>query len=802
MKNPISRLSLLFCTLMFSGFVNAQCPDPPHPDYNALIAIYNAFDGDNWDAFYKQGWEDGAAGTSCDPCNHVYGDGTIAPWIGLECNSNRVTHLEISNFANPQGSIPAELNNLPFLEELQLSGVGINGSIPGNFLVGSTAIRVIDIIGTSIGGSIPDIFHLMPSLEEIRFQNNALNGPLPPSLSLSPNLNRLDLRENQLQGSIPAGYGNFQSLQRLFLFDNDLSGALSPNLANLSNLVAINLSNNSLNGTIPEIFGTNMPGLVQLTLSNNQFSGNLPSSPGDNTLLIFDIANNQLIGCYPPSYSNICQSAFLSNANSFVSDGNNLFADWLDFCANQSGICVPEICDGIDNDGNGIVDDGIGSIWFADSDNDGFGDINNSTLSCTQPAGFVSNTGDCDDSNPNVFQGNPEICDGLDNNCDGLVDEGLLVQTYYLDADGDLFGDVDNSFTGCSPPPGYVLDAGDCDDNNMLINPAAMEICDAIDNNCDGQIDEGFDSDSDGVADCLDNCPNTPNPDQSDNDNNGIGDACDIIGNCDSIPTSSTAFEFIESVESIEFENFSGDDNGYGDYTSLNAPVYQDQAIPFLLSPGFNSGFYAQNWTIWVDWNGDNDFDDQDELVFQTNGPQFGNVLAFIQAPSFANAEVVMRIQMGFFASSGDPCEVAGGEGETEDYTLNVLPCYSTGALTFFEYIDEVTFGAQSSNTGNNGGLFVDLDNPFTMNIDNSIPVSLVPGFSVLAYQEYWRVWIDLNFDGQYSNDEIVFEDNGIANVTGAINFPANQQTGLTSMKIVMQWNEYADDPCANFLFW
>lgn len=57
-----------------------------------------------------------------------------------------------------------------------------------------------------------------------------------------------------------------------------------------------------------------------------------------------------------------------------------------------------------------------------------------------------------------------------------------------------------------------------------------VEVCDGIDNDLDGLVDEGFDEDGDGVADCFDNCPLVPNPDQADSDNDGVGDACDDPG--------------------------------------------------------------------------------------------------------------------------------------------------------------------------------------------------------------------------------------------------------------------------------
>ncbi len=73
----------------------------------------------------------------------------------------------------------------------------------------------------------------------------------------------------------------------------------------------------------------------------------------------------------------------------------------------------------------------------------------------------------------------------------------------------------------------------DCDDNNPSINPGSDEVCDGLDNDCDGTIDQGFDVDGDSVADCFDNCPETFNIDQTDFDDDSLGDACDI---CPDVP--------------------------------------------------------------------------------------------------------------------------------------------------------------------------------------------------------------------------------------------------------------------------
>ncbi len=84
-----------------------------------------------------------------------------------------------------------------------------------------------------------------------------------------------------------------------------------------------------------------------------------------------------------------------------------------------------EICDGIDNNCDNMIDEGLAFVtYYADTDSDGYGDNSSSVSDCTQPAGYVTDNTDCNDSNAAINPGASEICDGIDNNCDNQVDEG------------------------------------------------------------------------------------------------------------------------------------------------------------------------------------------------------------------------------------------------------------------------------------------------------------------------------------------------------------------------------------------
>ena len=158
-----------------------------------------------------------------------------------------------------------------------------------------------------------------------------------------------------------------------------------------------------------------------------------------------------------------------------------------------------------------------------DVDGDGFGDLGAALDTCSLdvPAGYVTDATDCDDNNAAMNPGVAEICNGLDDNCDGQIDEDLFLTTYYMDVDGDGFGDLGAALDTCltDAPVGFVTNADDCDDANPDLNPGVAEVCNGVDDNCDGQIDEGL------VFTTY----------YLDNDQDGFGSAEDTAETCDGI---------------------------------------------------------------------------------------------------------------------------------------------------------------------------------------------------------------------------------------------------------------------------
>ncbi len=138
-------------------------------------------------------------------------------------------------------------------------------------------------------------------------------------------------------------------------------------------------------------------------------------------------------------------------------------------------------------------------VGYVDADGDGYGVATAGfrTFCDEVPRGYAVVPGDCDDGNREVHPGAIEECNDRDDNCNGQVDDGIPTQEWFLDRDGDGFGSGAATVKCNAPSTQYVDRGGDCDDGDASVHPFAVESCNDKDDNCDGNIDEPFETKGD-----------------------------------------------------------------------------------------------------------------------------------------------------------------------------------------------------------------------------------------------------------------------------------------------------------------
>ena len=308
------------------------------PDRDALIALYNATDGDNWSVNWN--W---------------LGDTTIRRWVGvLSVGGGRVGELRLGD-NELRGSIPAELGALVRLTHLDLSHNELRGSIPAE-LGALVRLTHLDLSHNELGGPIPPELGKLTNLRTLYLSGNDFSGCIPEGLrgvsdhdldrqslpfcaaeerevlvavyhalngenwkrsanwldadkhrrewqGVTTDINgrviALDLWENRLTGPIPAELGALSQLTTLRLDGNELSGPIPPELGGLTDLLELCLSDNQLTGPIPPELG-GLTNLRKLCLSENQLTGAIPTELANlRRLTSLSVSGNGFSGCIP-----------------------------------------------------------------------------------------------------------------------------------------------------------------------------------------------------------------------------------------------------------------------------------------------------------------------------------------------------------------------------------------------------------------------------------------------------------------------------------------------------------------------
>ena len=333
-------------------------PNSHTADWQALVALYNATDGPNWD----------------DNTNWL-SDAPIGEWSRVTIDEDgRVTQLALSA-SGLSGQIPPELGNLSSLRTLYLSGNRLSGEIPPE-LGNLSSLRTLYLSDNRLSGEIPPELGNLATVEWLYLGWNELSGEIPPELGSLVSVERLNLGGNRLSGEIPPELGNLTNLRELWLGYNELSGEIPLELGSLATVQWLDLSNNQLSGEIPPELGS-LASVKELYLFNNRLSGEIPPELGSLASVEGLFLNvNQLGGEIPSELGGLVSVERLDLSGNRLSGevppelGNlaNLKGLWL--YDNQLSGCVPNnLQDQLDTNesDHGVLPSDLGVLEFCSS---------------------------------------------------------------------------------------------------------------------------------------------------------------------------------------------------------------------------------------------------------------------------------------------------------------------------------------------------------------------------------------------------------------------------------------------------
>lgn len=259
----------------------------------ALIAIYNALDGDNWTD--KENW------CSDKPVGEWYGvttdnDGFV---VEIRLNDNNLKGgipIEIGYFSNLvgleltfcqiSGTVPEELGNLKSLHSLNLSYTNISGTFFDG-IEGLCNLNSLQLVGCPNLSSISENIKFLHNLESFRVSGlvgKRVECSLPGNIGECKALQEIEFIWANTNTEIPGSIGNLSNLKRLCLNNANFTGPIPIELANCRDLQVLDLQSNNLNGGLPSEIG-DLHNLRQIILMKNHLTGDIPESLLNNRIL-------------------------------------------------------------------------------------------------------------------------------------------------------------------------------------------------------------------------------------------------------------------------------------------------------------------------------------------------------------------------------------------------------------------------------------------------------------------------------------------------------------------------------------
>ncbi len=314
-----------------------------YEDKDALVEFYKKTGGELW----KNKWDT----TNCD----------ISQWYGVKTNEEgRVVSLDLdgniddspSYFAtgnNLSGEIDSIIRKFEFLKSLYLGGNKLKGKIPSN-ISKLKGLQYLDLSNNDFSGEFPKELTDLNKLRYLDLSNNNFSGEINANFGNWTSLTQLNLANNNFWGKIPISVGTLKDAWSINMSNNAFSGSIPFQFWFLKSLAVLDLSNNNLTGKLSkQISGAT--GLAFLNLRNNNITNTIPESLGNKNWESFDIAFNDLEGCFPDNLKKLCGQSVNFIGNSRL-PGNG---DFNAFCNNSKGMCskLPECSSGLNFENNG-----------------------------------------------------------------------------------------------------------------------------------------------------------------------------------------------------------------------------------------------------------------------------------------------------------------------------------------------------------------------------------------------------------------------------------------------------------------